>query len=300
MSMMVEFPPGNGDGTSPLIAGDPSAAQDAVGNFYVAALWADGTLHTKIRAPLTGIWTALHSDATQYQGVPSVAVTANGDVWVAARDASNVYQLLRYPSGSLDGTLATAGGQFETDPVLAACPDGSVFMVGKNVFNTLVSLHYVPGSGSQGFVAGGGVVQGKPAIMCAADNAAYIASRDFTSSIWVARVSGNTWTGWWNGGAVSSIDPRLVPLGGSMGVVILDYGGSVFRSTFVQGAGNGWQGWTNVGGVLGDMAAVGISGELYFLGRDSSSHLWWWQQTGNAWTHIGRAGEVAGKLAGAN
>lgn len=41
---------------------------------------------------------------------------------------------------------------------------------------------------------------------------------------------------------------------------------------------------TSVGGILTDIAPVGLGGELYFFGRTASTSLWWWQQTGGLWT----------------
>ncbi len=289
---------GNVEAIAPLVASDPSIAQDANGNIAVAARYNDGRVLTSYRSA-TGIWTALQSTAFIFQGVPSVAITPNGDIWFADRDISNRLGLLRYASGEVASNYVYQGGEFETDPVIAACPDGSVYMVGKSAYNSLWSIHYVPGGAQPIFVSGGGVIQGKPAVACGSDNAAYIAGRDSFSSVWVARVSADTWTDWWNGGAVAFTDPKIVALGGSLAIVILDAGGAVFRSAFTEGAGNGWQAWSNVGGILGDVAPVGVGGELYFLGRDASAHLWWWKQTGDTWTHIGLQ-DVAGELAGNN
>ena len=137
-------------------------------------------------------------------------------------------QLSLDPSGTLlvqDGT--TLLRVFSTDPVLTACGDGSLYVVGKDNYNVLWSGHYIPGTGFQGFVLGGGVVQGKPSVSCGSDNTAYISARDNYNSSWVARVSGNTWTGWFNGGAVTNIDTRIAALGGSLAIVILDATGAV-------------------------------------------------------------------------
>jgi hypothetical protein len=61
------------------------------------------------------------------------------------------------------------------------------------------------------------VAHGKPSVSCGGDNAAYVSARDNFISNWVARVSGNSWKGWFNGGAVTSIDTRIVALGGQPG-----------------------------------------------------------------------------------
>jgi hypothetical protein len=147
-------------------------------------------------------------------------------------------------------------------------------------------------------VLGGGVVQGKPSVSCGTDNSVYIVARDAWNSNWIARVAGNTWTGWYNGGAATSVDPQIAALGGSMVVVILDSGGATYRNTFNEGSPNGWQSWTNVGGVLGDLAPAAVGGELYFAGRALDGGLWRWRQTGNQWTAIRNATAGGGKLAG--
>jgi hypothetical protein len=143
------------------------------------------------------------------------------------------------------------------------------------------------------------VVQGSPSVSCGNDNAAYISVRDNYNSSWVARVAGNTWTGWFNGGAVANIDTRIAALGGNLAIVILDVTGAVYRATFTEGTGNGWQGWTNVGGVLADIAPAGVGGELFFAGRTPGGSLIWWRQTGALWTAIGNSGVTAGALASA-
>jgi hypothetical protein len=123
--------------------------------------------------------------------------------------------------------------------------------------------------------------------------------RDNSDSNWVVRVSGNTWTGWFYGGAVTNIDTRIVALGGSLAIVIHDAYGSIFRTTFTEGTGNGWQPWINVGGVLADIAPAGVGGELFFAGRTPAGVLFWRRQTGNQWIRIGNNGVAAGALSSA-
>ena len=69
-------------------------------------------------------------------------------------------------------------------------------------------------------------------------------------------------------------------------MAILDAGGSVWRNIFTEGTGNGRQVWTSAGGGFSDMAAAGIGGELFFIGKWSfNSDLWWWQQGGSLYSY---------------
>ncbi len=283
----------NGGG---VFASDPSAAKQTDGNLFVTAR--DGS---------NGIWATSYDVTNQAwgtwkfgggvtQGVPSIAVTPSGTAWIAARDNYNAYWLVSF-NGTTYGTWTPLSGVFSTDPAITACGDGSLYLVGKDNYNALWSAHYIPGIGLQGFVLGGGVVQGKPSITCGNDNAVYIAVRDNYNSNWVARVSGNTWTGWYNGGAVTSIDPRIASLGGSVAVLILDNGGATYRASFTNGVGNNWSSWASIGGVLADIAPAGVGSELYFIGKAPNSVLWWYSLPDNQWTRIGASGVVAGQLA---
>jgi hypothetical protein len=206
---------------------------------------------------------------------------------------------LSYKVASGFGAWIHLAGVFSTDPVVTACADGSIYVIGKDNWNALWSGHYLPGVGFQGWFMGGGVVKGKPSATCGKDNAVYVAVDDNWNSNWVARLVGNTWTGWFHGGAVTSIEPRIAELGGSIAVVILDGGGSVWTATFTEGTGNQWPPWVHVGGVLQDVAAAGSGGQLCLAGRAPNGDLWWWLQTGNQWTWIGNNGVAAGALSAA-
>jgi hypothetical protein len=113
----------------------------------------------------------------------------------------------------------------------------------------------------------------------------------------MARVAGNTWTGWFYGGAITSIPPRIAALGnGSEAVVILDSSNVVWWTTFTEGTGNGWQPWTSVGGILRDVEPTAMNGQLYLAGIAPNGQLWWWQQLGNQWTWIGNTAVSSGSL----
>ena len=91
--------------------------------------------------------------------------------------------------------------------------------------------------------------------------------------------------------------PRIAALGnGSEAVAILDPTGVVWRTTYTEGTGNGWQPWVQVGGVLQDVAAAGVGGQLYLAGKAPNGDLWWWRQAGSLWTWIGNNGVAAGAL----
>jgi hypothetical protein len=278
-------------------ASDPSAAEDPAGNVFVAARDGSNAVWTIVFDPVARSWGTWALGGGSTVGLPAIAVVPNGTAWVAARDSSNAYWLLSYTTAAGYGSWVPLHGSFTTDPVIAACGDGTIYVVGKDSSNALWSGHYIPGTGFQNFVFFGGAVAGNPAVSCGNDNAIYIVAQDSFHSNWMARVTGNTWTGWTNGGAGTSIDPRIAALGGSLAVVILDAGGSVWWNTFTE-AGNNWQSWTNVGGGLQDVSPAGVAGELFLIGR-AANGLWWWRQTGSEWTWIGNSGVAAGALAAA-
>jgi hypothetical protein len=280
-------------------ASDPSSAQDPTGNTFVTARDNFNAIWANVYNQGNATWSGWQFGGGAIQGVPSIAVDRVGTGWIASRDNYDSYWLLSYTPRTGFGTWVHLDGVFSTDPVITACGDGSLYLAGKDNFNALWSGRYMPGTGFQGFQLGGGVVQGKPSLSCGGDNAAYISARDNFNSNWVARVSGNTWTGWFNGGAVTSIDPRIAALGGTLAVVILDGTGAVYQTTFAQVSGNGWQPWIGVGGVLSDVAPAAVSGVLFFAGRAPNGDLWWWQQTGDQWTWIGNNGVAAGALSAA-
>ena len=280
-------------------ASDPSAAQDLSGNTFAVARDSSNAVWTNVfdaSSQTWGIWAPAGGAIT---GVPAVAVAPGGTAWIASRDSFSSYWLLSYTPGIGYGAWIHLAGSFATDPVVAACGDGSVYVVGRDNFTALWSGRYIPGTGFQGFVLGGGAVQGKSSVSCGSDNVIYIVSRDSFNSNWIARVSGNTWTGWFNGGAATNIDPRIAALGANLAIVILDANGAVWRATFTEGTGNGWQAWTGVGGSLQDISPAAAGGVLYFVGRAPNGDLWWWLQTGSQWTWIANNGVAAGALSAA-
>jgi hypothetical protein len=279
--------------------GDPSVAEDNLGNAWVAVRDAGNALWANKYTVSSGIWSGWASAGGNIQGIPAIAVDTSANGWIGVRDSYNGYWLVPYSAGKT-GTWTNLGGSFVTDPVMASCGDGSLYLIGKDSYSALWSGHYIPGVGFRGWISGGGVVKGKPAAACGSDNALYIAIEDNYNSNWVARVSANTWTGWFLGGAVTSITPRIVSLGnGVEAIVILDTSNAVWRTTFTEGTGNGWQPWVQVGGILLDVAAAGSGGTLYLSGRSPDGGLWWWQQTGSVWTSLGSNGVDAGAISAA-
>jgi hypothetical protein len=283
-------------------ASDPAIAEDLGGNAFVTARDSSNSTWTNVfnGSTFSG-WTFGGGSSV---GVPAIAVAPNGTSWIAVRDASGSYWLVSYTNGVGYGTWTPLGGVFITDPVIAACGDGSVYVSGKDSFMSMYSRRYIPGAGLQNWLVFGGQVTGKPSLSCGNDNAVYLVARDSFNSNWIARVtsniSGSTLTGWFNGGAQTSIDPKIAALGnGSEALVILDAGGSVWRNTYSEGAANGWQAWTSVGGGFSDISPAGVGGELFFSARAVNNDLWWWNQTGSLFTWIGNNGLAAGALAAA-
>ncbi len=283
-------------------ASDPAIAEDLGGNAFITARDSSNSTWTNVFNGSTFAGWQFGGGASV--GVPGIAVAPNGTSWIAVRDASGSYWLVSYTNGSGYGTWTPLGGVFVTDPVIAACGDGSLYIAGKDSFMSMYSRRYIPGAGLQNWLVFGGQVTGNPSLTCGTDNAMYLVARDSFNSNWIARVTsnitGSTLTGWFNGGAQTSIDPKIATLGnGSEALVILDAGGSVWRNTYNEGAANGWQTWTGVGGGFSDISPAGVGGQLFFFARALNNNLWWWNQTGSLFTGIGNNGVAAGALAAA-
>jgi hypothetical protein len=284
-----------------VFASDPSAAQDSSGNTFVAARDTYNSIWANVYNPNISTWSGWQFGAGIIQGVPAIAVDTSGTAWIASRDTWNSYWLVSYTPDSGFGSWIPLEGIFSTDPVVTACGDGSIYLIGKDNWSSLWSAHYIPGNGGfQGWVLGGGIITGKPAATCGSDNNVYVVGEDSWNSNWMVQVSGNEWSTWYFGGAITSVTPRIAALGnGSEAVVILDMTGVVYSTTYTEGTANGWQPWAEVGGILADVAPAGLGEELYLVGKSPTGDLWWWQQTGNQWTWIGNNGVAAGALAAA-
>ncbi len=280
-----------------VFASDVAALQTSAGLVVMTARDGFNGIWANSFDVSTKTWAGWMFGGGAVQGVPAIGVSPHSNR-IVARDAYNAYWHQTFVPNTGFGSWFNLGGVFATDPAVGVCPDGSMYLVGKDQYNALWSKWFDSFGGQAQFKLGGGVVQGKPSVSCGSDGAAYIAVRDNWNSVWMARVNGSTWTGWFNAGGVTSIDPQTAALGGSVGVVILDDNGAVWRNTFQEGSENGWQGWVSVGGVLQDISPSAVNGELYFTGRAPNEDLWWWRQSGSQWTWIGNTGVAAGNLAG--
>jgi hypothetical protein len=141
-----------------------------------------------------------------------------------------------------------------------------------------------------------GIVKGKPLVACGADGAAYVAVRDNWDSLWVARVSGDTWTGWNYGGGIMSADPKAAASGsGAIGIVVRDPWGVIWYRSFQEGTGANWTNWQSTGGLLEDFAPAMVVGELNIAGRDAGNGLWWYR-TSTGWSSAGSLSYTPGAL----
>jgi hypothetical protein len=289
----------SGDKAYGAIASNPGSAMDSYGRTVAAAR--DQYNGVWVNWIQNGYWAGWQFGGGAVQGDPSVAAAPDHTFWIAARDAYNAYWLLSiaWNGRAIEGTFGTwvpLHGVFATDPAIAACPDGSIYVVGKDNYNALWSGRYIPGTGFQGFQLGGGVVKGAPSVTCGTDNAIYVSARDNANSNWIARVFGDTWTGWFNGGGISAIDPRIITAGALPSLVIIDNNGAAWRNAFTQGTTNGWQSWIRVGGVLTDIAPAAGYNSLWFMGKSQSGNLWLWS---GDWDLLGLGDLGAGRLSGA-
>jgi hypothetical protein len=112
----------------------------------------------------------------------------------------------------------------------------------------------------------------------------------------MARVLGNSWTGWFFGGGVVNSDPIVSTMPGGVNfTTILDAGGAVCYLPFEEGPTSGWQTWTPLGGVLQTVTASAVTNGLFIAGLSSDS-VWWYRQIDATWINVGLTGVSASPL----
>ena len=283
-----------------VITGDPSGAQDAIGNTFSASLDTYSALWFNRFDVYLQEWTGWVRAGGVLQGSTAVTVMRDGTAYAAARDAGGATWLVSYRPGAGIGPWVNLGGVLASDLSIAAAPDDSIYVVGRDNWGALWSNRYLPGIGAQGWRSAGGITQGRPNVAVGIDGVAYVAARDTGGGLWLNRVSGNTWLGWTSGGGVLSRDPVVVANGeGLIYVAGVTPGGAVWYRPYTEGSPNGWQSWVGVGGQFQSVTGSATKGELYLAGRDLTNGVWWYRAQLGQWQYLFQNSTVGGDLAGA-
>jgi hypothetical protein len=232
-------------------------------------------------------------------GDPAVAAGSTGAVVVVARDASFNYYLSHYTPGAGFGAWIPLGGAFASEPAAAVASDGTVYIVGRHSSGAVSGGRYVPGSGFLGWSQAPATVTavGKPAVVAGSDGAAYVAVRaQSTNNTLMARLAGDTWGAWMNGGGQAKTDPELAAAAGTIYAAVTNFYGTVYVQAFTEGTGNNWKGWQLVNGTLSNASIAASSGQYFIAGKTANGTLYWYQ-SGIGWTYIGSPGLAASEPA---
>jgi len=178
--------------------------------------------------------------------------------------------------------------------------DGAIYIVGRSSAGVVASGRYVPGSGFLGWSPDPAAppATGKPAVTIGSDGAAYVAIRSTPYyNIWIARLQGDAWGTWINGGGWAKTDPELAATGGTVYAAFTDFYDQTYVRPFGEGTGDGWQGWQTVTGVPLNKASIAAAGGRYFLaGKYSTAGPMYWYQSDVGWSYIGYPGLAASEL----
>ena len=118
-------------------------------------------------------------------------------------------------------------------------------------------------------------------------------------NVWMARLQGDAWGPWFDGGGTLASDPQTAAAGGLIYTLALGSGGGVYVQPFREGNGNGWQGWAYTGGTLEAASVAGAGARYYVFGRCASKDLWWYQSGGTGWSLLGYRNWAVGNLVAA-
>jgi hypothetical protein len=102
---------------------------------------------------------------------------------------------------------------------------------------------------------------------------------------------------WLNGGGLIDTDPQITSQGGTVSLMALADGGTVYLLTFSE-ASQTYGTWNFTNGVLSDATIAASAGNVFIAGRDSSDRIYWYSVTGNSWFFAGGAGISSTPLTG--
>ncbi len=283
------------------ITSAPGISQNSAGDTFVAGRNDTTCVYLNIFDGGTRTWQGgwILAGCSMY-GDPAVAALPNGEAYVVARDASYSYWISHYTPGAGFGAWAPLGGSFASEPVMARGQDGAIYVLGREASGVVKSGRYLPGSGFLGWFQASTTPQatGQPALAAGSDGAVYAAVRAASdSSIWMARLLGDTWGPWISGGGRAKTDPDLAATGGRIYAAVTNIYDGVYVQGFREGSGNGWEGsWQSLNGVLTKASIATAGGRYYIAGKNGAGTLYWYQ-SGAGWTYIGYPGLASSELA---
>lgn len=269
-----------------VFASAPAADQTPAGDMLVAARDEWGGIWAAAFQPASLTWRSWQPGGGQFVGDPAlVYAPAAGFAWVAARDRWNGYWVNTYSPAAGFSSWRQLGGVFASDPVVAATSDGSLVLIGKDYFHGLWYQRVSPAGVASGWTFLGGVVQGKPDAATGADGAVYLALRDPSQSLWVARLHAGSPTDWFHAGGVLATDPKIAATrGGMLCITALDAGSSVWYRQRAEGRLASWQPWQRPNGLLASLAVASAGADIWLVGRDHRSQLWWFSLADGQWS----------------
>jgi hypothetical protein len=222
----------------------------------------------------------------------------DGSAFVVAGDAKGAYWIGRYqPATGFQG-WDPLGGSFASDPVAAVAADGTVYIAGTTSAGVVFAGRYIVDSGFHGWFSGSAapLVVGTPAITVGSDQAAYVAIRASDNALWAARVEGDTWEAWTNGGGHLRTSPGLAATGGSVYALVNSVTGPLSFRPLYEGAGGYWQAWITLSGYLNDASIAAANGHFYVVGRNATNDVWWYESGDLGWVQYGLRGLVGDKV----
>jgi hypothetical protein len=301
-NLSMNFPDAGG-----FLLNPPGVAQDAKGNTYVVGLDSAGGVHLNSYSYASSTW-----NGWQYSGGIldtssglTAAVAPNGVVWFTGRDIGNRFWINSWNGTGFGGWILVANGIFASDsvPQIAIPSDGTIYVVGKDIGGRVWSNSYNPANQTfTGWIDRQGLMIGQPSATAGQDGLVYVAVRSVStnSPVYIKQVPAQnaaTATSWLNGGGQVDTDPQITSQGGTVSLLALAGGDTVYLLTFAEST-QTFGPWTLTNGTLSDATIAAAGGYVYIAGRDSADRIYWYSVTGNSWFLAGGTGISSTVLAG--
>jgi hypothetical protein len=259
------------------------------------------------RDTLGGIHMTTHPSAALsnlggvFAGDPSTAEDMSGNVFVAARDASNaVWTNLFNAAAKTWAGWQFAGGLIQGVPSVAVTPNGTAWIASRDNFNSYWLLSYTPGIGYGAWIHLFGVFATDPVITACGDGSLYLVGKDNFNALWSGQyIPGLGFQGFRLGGGVVQGKPSIACGSDSAAYVVAR---DNFNSNWIaRVSGNTWTGWNNGGGVTNiDPRIAALGGRLGILILDAGGAVYrseFFEGVGTGWQSWIRVGGVLSDVA---